>query len=57
MKSMLRNRAATAMLLAPLALMAALPAAAQNYGDGSQYLRPTQILNPRFVRFNVTMDF
>ena len=29
----------------------------QNYGDGSQYLRPTQILNPRFVRFNVTMDF
>jgi len=26
-------------------------------GDGSQYLRPTQILNPRFVRFNVTMDF
>ena len=29
----------------------------QNYGDGSQYLRPTQILNPRFVRFNVTNDF
>ena len=29
----------------------------QNYGDGSQYLNPTQILNPRFVRFNVTMDF
>ena len=29
----------------------------QNYGDGSQYLRPTQILNPRFVRFNVTMEF
>jgi len=29
----------------------------QNYGDGSQYLRPTQILNPRFVRFKVTMEF
>jgi len=29
----------------------------QNYGDGSGYLTPTQILNPRFVRFNVTMDF
>jgi hypothetical protein len=29
----------------------------QNYGDGSGYLAPTQILNPRFVRFNVTMDF
>ncbi|HEU4692661.1 MAG TPA: hypothetical protein VFS23_30070 [Vicinamibacterales bacterium] len=29
----------------------------ENYGDGSQYLRPTQILQPRFVRFNVTMDF
>jgi len=29
----------------------------QNYGDGTQYLQPTQILNPRFVRFNVTMDF
>jgi hypothetical protein len=29
----------------------------QNYGDGSGYLAPTAILNPRFVRFNVTMDF
>ena len=28
----------------------------QNY-DGSTYLNPTQILNPRFVRFNVTVDF
>ena len=28
-----------------------------NYGDGSQYLNPTAILNPRFVRFNVTVDF
>jgi hypothetical protein len=28
-----------------------------NYGDGTQYLQPTQILNPRFVRFNVTMEF
>jgi hypothetical protein len=29
----------------------------QNYGDGSAYLNPTAILNPRFVRFNVTVDF
>ena len=29
----------------------------QNYGDGSQYLNPTAILNPRFARFNVTVDF
>jgi hypothetical protein len=29
----------------------------QNYGDGSGYLVPTAILNPRFVRFNVTVDF
>ena len=29
----------------------------QTYGDGSQYLNPTAILNPRFVRFNVTVDF
>jgi hypothetical protein len=28
-----------------------------NYGDGTQYLNPTQIVNPRFVRFNVTVDF
>ena len=28
----------------------------QNY-DGSTYLNPTAILNPRFVRFNVTVDF
>ena len=25
--------------------------------DGATYLRPTAILNPRFVRFNVTFDF
>jgi Carboxypeptidase regulatory-like domain len=25
--------------------------------DGATYLRPTTILNPRFVRFNVTFDF
>ena len=29
----------------------------QNYGDGSLYLQPLQILNPRFLRFNVTVDF
>ena len=29
----------------------------QTYGDGSQYLKPAAILNPRFVRFNVTVDF
>src|SRR5499427_4219130 len=29
----------------------------QNYGDGSGYLAPTAILNPRFVRLNVTVDF
>ena len=29
----------------------------QNFGDGSQYLQPQTILNPRFVRFNVTVDF
>ncbi len=29
----------------------------QNYGDGSGYLTPTTILNPRFVKFNVTIDF
>jgi len=29
----------------------------QNYGDGSGYLVPTAILNPRFIRFNVTVDF
>jgi hypothetical protein len=29
----------------------------QNYGDGSGYLTPTTILNPRFVKFNVTVDF
>jgi hypothetical protein len=29
-----------------------------NYGtDGSTYLRPNAILNPRFVRFNATIDF
>jgi hypothetical protein len=25
--------------------------------DGATWLRPTTILNPRFVRFNVTFDF
>jgi hypothetical protein len=25
--------------------------------DGSSWLRPTTIMNPRFVRFNVTFDF
>jgi hypothetical protein len=29
----------------------------QNFGDGSAYLTPTQILNARFVRFNVSLDF
>lgn len=29
----------------------------QAYGDGTTYLRPTTILNPRFVRFNATVDF
>jgi hypothetical protein len=31
---------------------------AQGFGfDGASWLRPTGILNPRFVRFNVTVDF
>ena len=25
--------------------------------DGATWLRPTAILNPRFVRFNLTFDF
>jgi hypothetical protein len=29
----------------------------QNYGDGTQYLRPLTILNPRLARFNVTVEF
>ena len=30
----------------------------QTFGtDGSAWLRPTTVLNPRFVRFNVTFDF
>jgi hypothetical protein len=30
----------------------------QNFGtDGSTYLRPNAILNPRYVRFNATVDF
>jgi hypothetical protein len=29
----------------------------QNYGDGRQYLQPLTILNPRFARFNVTVEF
>jgi hypothetical protein len=28
-----------------------------NYGDGSGYLAPTAILNPRLARINVTIDF
>ena len=29
----------------------------QNFGDGSGYLVPTQILNARAAKFNVTFDF
>jgi len=29
----------------------------QNFGDGSAYLAPTTILNPRLMRLNVTIDF
>jgi carboxypeptidase family protein len=29
----------------------------QNYGTGSNYLQPTTIQTPRFVRLNVTVDF
>ena len=29
----------------------------QGFGDGSTWLRPTTIMSPRFVRFNVTFDF
>jgi hypothetical protein len=29
----------------------------QNYGTGSNYLQPTLIQTPRFVRLNVTVDF
>lgn len=29
----------------------------QNYGNGSQYLQPLTILNPRVARLNVTVDF
>ena len=30
----------------------------QGFGvDGAAYLRPLTILNPRFLRFNVTVDF
>jgi hypothetical protein len=29
----------------------------QNYGDGSGYLVPLTILNPRLARINVTVDF
>jgi hypothetical protein len=29
----------------------------QNYGNGTQYLQPLTILNPRFVRLNVTIEF
>ena len=31
---------------------------AQGFGfDGASWLRPTGVLNPRFVRFNLTFDF
>jgi len=29
----------------------------QTYGDGTQFLQPLTILNPRLLRFNVTLDF
>ena len=30
----------------------------ENFGtDGSTWLRPNAILNPRYVRFNATVDF
>ncbi len=29
----------------------------QNYGNGTQYLQPLTILNPRLARFNVTVEF
>jgi len=29
----------------------------QTYGDGTQYLQPLAILNPRLARFNVTVEF
>jgi hypothetical protein len=30
----------------------------QNFGsDGAAWLRPNAILNPRYVRFNATIDF
>jgi hypothetical protein len=32
-------------------------ATAYNTGDGANWLRPAEILNPRFVRPNVTADF
>ena len=28
-----------------------------NFGDGSSYLAPLAILNPRLARLNVTVDF
>ena len=28
-----------------------------NFGNGSGWLRPSSVLNPRFVRFNATLDF
>jgi hypothetical protein len=29
----------------------------RNYGSGTQYLQPLTILNPRFVQFNMTVEF
>ena len=33
------------------------PILGYNQTYGAAWLRPTQILQPRFVRFNVTVDF
>jgi hypothetical protein len=33
------------------------PALGYNESFGVNYLRPTEILMPRFLRFNVTVDF
>ena len=29
----------------------------QTFGDGTNYLQPTQILNPRVVKLNLTLTF
>jgi hypothetical protein len=38
-------------------LFNANPGLTYNQTFGTNYLRPTSILMPRFVRFNVTVDF